>query len=362
MTGILHDLRFALRALGRAPGFATTAILTLALGIGGSTAIFTLVNAVLLQPLRFADPERLTMIWTSIHSRVPPAYVEEWRHESRMFEDIAAWHDGRVNLTGRGEPIEVYADRVTPNFFSVLGVSALIGRTFPVPSTFISVEREVVLSYRWWQARLAGDPKVIGRTLTLDGESFVVVGVMPVGFAIRTLELAESRAEIWLPVTLPSQGPASRSGTHHVVGRLAAHATIQRAEAELSQMARSIEARQLGTPRDWTIEIVPLLEATVRDVRPALVVLFAAVALVLLIACANIGNLLLSRAAARQSELTMRQSLGASRGRIVRQLMTESLVLATAGGILGLAFAVAGTKILVSALPASLDFPRIQEI
>ena len=363
MPGFLQDVRYALRAHQKSPTFFCIAILTLAIGIGGSTAIFTLVRAVLLQPLGFPDPARLTMIWTSIHSRVPPAYVEEWRRGSRMFEEIAAWRDDRVNLTGRGEPVEVYADRVTPNFFSVLGVSAVIGRTFAVPASFTSVEREVLLSYSSWRARFAGAPNVVGQSLTLDGEVFVIVGVMPERFAIRTLELAESRAEMWIPMALV-QGPASLHGTHHVVGRLTSDASVQQAEAELTQIARYIEGRQTtaARDRDWTIEVVPLLEATVRDVRPALLVLLAAVALVLLIACANIGNLLLSRAAARHGELAVRQSLGASRGRIVRQLMTESLVLAAGGGILGVAFAVAGTKILVSALPASLDFPRIQEI
>src|SRR4026208_2544389 len=196
--GIGHDVRHALRGLRKSPGFTTVAVLTLALGIGGSTAIFALVNGVLLQPLRFAEPERLTIIWTSIHSRVPPAYVDAWHLDSRAFEDVAAWRDDRVNLTGPVEPIETLADRVTPNFFALLGVPPHLGRTFTVHRTFSSVEPEVVLSYRWWQERYGGDSRVVGQSMTLDGQSFTIIGVMPEGFAIRTLELAESHPDIWI--------------------------------------------------------------------------------------------------------------------------------------------------------------------
>ena len=362
MTGIGHDVRYALRGLRKSPGFTTVAVLTLALGIGGSTAIFTVVNGVLLQPLRFAEPERLTIIWTSIHSRVPPAYVDAWRFDSRAFDDVAAWRDDRVNLTGRGEPIETLADRVTPNFFTLLGVPPHLGRTFTVHRTFSAVEPEVVLSYRLWQDRYGGDPAVVGQSMTLDGKSFTIIGVMPEGFAIRTLELAESRPDVWIPLEIIPAHPDSMNGTSHVIGRLARGVTAEQAQAELTQIARRIEDKQSDPSRNWTIEVVPLLEATVRDVRLALLVLSAAVLGVLLIACANVGNLVLSRDAARQSELAVRQSLGASVGRILRQRLTESLVLASVGGALGFSLALAATKLLVSALPTSFDFPRTQEI
>jgi predicted permease len=362
MSTFLQDVRYAWRTLTKAPGFTVVAVLTLALGIGGSTAIFTVVNAVLLQPLRFSDPERLTIIWTSIHSRVPPAYVDEWRRESGAFGDVAAWRDDRVNLTGRGEPVEILADRVTPNFFTLLGVPPYAGRTFTLHQSLSAVEPEVMLSYRWWQQRYGGDPAVVGQSITLDGDSFTIIGVMPEGFAIRTLELAESRADVWIPLPIVPAHADNMSGILHVVGRLAANVSAQQGQAELTEIARRIEGKQSDASRDWSIEVVPLLEATVRDVRLALLVLSAAVVVVLLIACANVGNLMLSRDAARQTELAVRQSLGASGGRILRQLLTESVVLAAVGGVLGFLLALGGTKLLVSALPSSFDFPRTQEI
>ena len=362
MHALFQDVRHAWRSLMQTPGFAAVSIMTLALGIGAATAIFTVVNAVLLQPLRFADPQQLTMIWTSIHSRVPPAYINEWRARSQTMNDVAGWRDDRVNLTGRGEPSELLADLVTSNFFAVLGVPASLGRTFTAASTLNVVGSEVVLSHRFWQRRYGGDTAVIGQSLTLDGRSFTIIGVMPERFAIRTLELAESRPDVWLPLALLPADADAMSGILHVVGRLKAGVTVERAQAELTLIARNVEGRQPSSTRDWSIEAVPLLEATVRDVRLTMLVLTGAVIILLLIACANVGNLLLSRGAARRQELAIRQSLGATAGRLVRQLLTESFLLATVGGVLGFVMAMIQTKLLISTLPASLDFPRIGEV
>jgi putative ABC transport system permease protein len=357
-----QDLGYALRLLRRTPGFTAIAIATLALGIGGSTAIFTVVDSVLLRPLRFMEPQRLTMIWTTLHSRVSPAYLHDWRLESRTFQGMAGWYDVRANVTGRGEPLEVPADRVTPNFFAVLDTPAFLGRTFTVGASLSDVKPEVILSHGFWQRRYGGDPRIVGQAITVDGETFTIIGVMPDGFTIRTLELSESRAELWMPFSLDPDNRTGMGGVLNVVGRLAPDATPEQARVELSLIARRTEAAFPSYSRDWGVEVVPLLEATVKNVRLALLVLFGAVSILLLIACANVANLVLSRAATRHTELAIRLSLGATGRRLVRQFLTESLVLAGAGGALGVVLATWGTRLLVSVIPAGLDLPRVREI
>ena len=208
MNGLGQDLRYTLRALRKARGFALTTILTLALGIGASTAIITIVDSVLLRPLSFLEPQRLTVIRPTSGARVSAAYLHDWRLDRRSFADIAGWLDVRVNLTGEGPPLEVLADRATTNFFAVLGTPAFLGRTFTVRANLSDVAPEVILSHGFWQRRYGGDRAILGRSITLDGESFTIVGVMPDGFAIRTNELAESRADLWMPLRLvPEIGP-----------------------------------------------------------------------------------------------------------------------------------------------------------
>jgi len=357
-----QDVRYAFRLLQRAPGFAAIAIATLALGVGASTVIFTIVNAVLLRPLNFSEPQRLAMIRPSSGSRLSPAYLDEWRVQNRTLTDIAGWHDVRANLTGRDEPIEVLVDRVTPNFFAVLGTPASLGRTFTVGADLSDVEPAVILSHGFWQRRYGGDPSVIGRPITLDGETLTIVGVMPDTFTIRTTELAESRAELWMPFRLVPGDLIGMGGFLNVVARLLPGATLEQARADVSAIARRIEDDHPSYSHDWGVDVVPLLDATVKDVRLSLLVLFGAVGILLLIACANVANLMLNRSAARQGELAIRMSLGATRGRLARQFLTESLVLALAGGALGVLLAVGGTGLLVSALPAGLDLPRAREI
>jgi len=357
-----QDAGYTLRLLRRTPGFTMVAIATLALGIGASTAIFTIVDAVLLRPLRFMEPERLAMIGATSGSRLSAGYLHDWRLESRAFRDMAGWYDVRMNLTGRGEPQEVLADRVTPNFFALLGTPARLGRTFTGGAGVSDVEREVILSHGLWRRRYGSDPGVIGQPITLDGESFTIIGVMPDGFTIRTTELSESRAELWLPLRLVAEGRTGMGGILNVVARLAPNVTVGQARAELSTIARRIEAANPSYSRDWGVTVVPLLEATGKNVRLPLLVLLGAVGILLLIACANLANLALSRAAARQTELAIRLSLGATRGRLVRQFLTENMVLAAVGGALGVLLALGGTRLLVSAVPAGLDLPRTSEI
>ncbi|PYQ39700.1 MAG: hypothetical protein DMF77_20680, partial [Acidobacteria bacterium] len=355
-------MSYALRLLRRTPGFTAVVVATLALAIGGTTAIFTLVDTVLLRPLRFAESQRLAFVWTTAGSRVSPDYLHDWRLQTRTFEDMAGWFDQPANLTGGGDAIEVLADRVTPNFFAVLGTSALLGRTFTSDSSLGHVESEVVLSHGLWRRRYGGDPGVVGRPITLDGKSFTIVGVMPEGFTVRTVELSHSHAEIWMPFALAAGNGSCLGGSLNVVGRLARGVTPGQAQSELSLIARRIGGEHPSPCSGWGALVMSLQEATVKDVRLALLVLFGAVAILLLIACANVANLVLSRAATRRTELAIRLSLGASGGRLVRQLLTESLVLASIGGALGTALATWGTALLVATLPAGLDLPRTGEI
>ena len=367
-TPFLSDLRqdsaYALRVLRRAPGFTAVAVATLALGIGTSTAMFAIVDSVLLRPLRFVEPDRLMMVRPSSGSRLSAGYLYDWRQESRAFEDFAAWRDARVNLRGRGAPLEVAADRVTPNFFTMLGVRPMLGRTFADDPDLNRAVPEVVLSYGLWQRQFGGDPAVVGQAITLDDERLTITGVMPQGFTIRTTELAESRAELWVPMRL-SPGPdewTGMGGFLHGVGRLAPGATQAQAQGELAAIARRIETEHPSYSRDWTIGVIPLLEATVMDVRLGLLVLFAAVGLLLLIACANVANLVLSRSVKRQPELALRLSLGATAGRLVRQFAAESVALAAAGASLGVVVAIGLSRMVPAAVPAGFDLPRMGDI
>ncbi len=353
---------YALRLLARAPGFAAVSIATLALGIGASTAIFSIVDGVLLRPLRFANPEQLVMIRPTTGARLSAGYLHDWRLESRTLADMAGWYDLRANLTGDGEPLELKVDRVTVNFFALLGAPPVIGRTFTATSDLGQVEPEAVMSYGLWQRRYGGDPRVIGRRISIDGEPITVVGVMPAGFAIRTTELAESRSDLWLPLRLVPGTRRGMGGTLHVIGRLTPQATRDQAQAELAVIARRLEDANPSYSRDWGVQALPLLDATVMEVRPILLLLFGGVGILLLIACSNVTNLVLARAAGRQTEFAIRLSIGASGARLLRQSLAEGLVLSTIGGLFGVVLAIWGTRALVASLPSGLDMPRTREI
>jgi putative ABC transport system permease protein len=364
VADLRQDAWYALRMLARAPGFTAAAVATLALGIGASAAMFSIVDGVLLRPLRFAEPDRLMMVRLSSGSRLSAGYLHDWRIGSRSIVDMAGWRDARLNLTSGGTPIEVLADQATPNFFAMLGVPPILGRTFVHGADLRRVEPEVVLSYGLWQRRFGGDPTVVGRAITLNDERLTIVGVMPQGFTIRTTELAESRAELWTPLPLNPAPDAwnGMGGFLHVVGRLAPGATPAQAQVELAAIAKRIEEEHPSYSHDWTVGVLPLLEATVMHVRLALLVLVGAVGILLLVACANVAHLVLSRALKRQPELAIRLSMGATAARLTRQFAAESLVLAVSGAAFGMVVAVWGTRAVLSAVPAGVDLPRIGEV
>jgi putative ABC transport system permease protein len=359
---VKQDLTYTLRLLRRAPAFALAAIATLTLGIGASTTMFTIMDSVLLRPLRFPEPERLVMLRPTSGARLSPGYLDQWRRQSATFADLSGWLDARATMTGRGEAVQILADQATTNFFSVLGTPALIGRTFTTDRDLRRVESEVVLSYGLWQRRFAGDPNVVGQSIVLDGATRTIIGVMPQAFAIRTTELAESRAELWQPLRLDPQDLIGMGGNLHIVGRLASGATLEQAQADLSVIAARIEEQFPSYSRDWRVQTLPLLEATVRDARPLLLVLFGAVTLLLFVACANVANLAISRSVAREGEFAVRWALGASQGRLIRQLFIESVVLASLGGIAGMSLAWWGAGAVHTVIPAGLNLPRTADI
>lgn len=371
MGTLVHDLRYALRTLLRSPGFALAAVLTLTLGIGANTAIFSVVNAVLLRPLPYAEPDGLVRVlhrapedgFAVTSGAFSPQDFEDLKRDNAVYQPLAAYHfipgQSEVILSGGGEPQELNAAFVSADFFPALGMPASLGRTPQAEENVPGADRVVVLSDGFWRRRFGSDAGVVGRTLTLDGDPFTVVGVMPPSFNFPSPE-----ADIWVPLSLIGDDdiPHIRGlRWMDVVGRLSAGATLETATSATNAVLRRLEEAYPETNEGWgSATVLTLRESLVGDVRPALLVLFGAVALVLLIVCANLANLLLTRGSTRGRELAIRAALGAGRSRVVRQLFTESVALALVGGILGLVLAVWGVDALVALSAGTI--PRSFEI
>src|SRR5918997_67329 len=362
MRTLLQDVRYALRTLSKSPGFAVVSVLALALGIGANTAIFSVVKAVLLSPLPYPEPGRF--VWVrETHREIPdepasaPNY-NDWRTQAKSFEGLAAYADTALTLTGEGvEPERVPGALVSGNFFEVLGAAPALGRGFTAEEEVSGKHRVVVLSHGLWQRRFGARPEALGQTLIIGGNPYTVVGVAPPGFKTPVME---KPAQLWIPTVYNLTQNARRSDYLDVVGRIKRGATIEQARAELSGIAARLAQEYPATNLGWDVKVVPLHERVVGDVRPALWILMGVVGFLLLISCANVANLQLARAAARRQEIAVRTALGASSWRIIQQFLTESVLLALGGGVLGLLLAMWGVELLVALSPGNI--PRLDEV
>lgn len=363
MANLWNDLRYGARLLRHSPGFTAVAVGALALGIGANTAIFSTVDAVLLRPLPFADPDRLVMVWedasiASFPRNTPaPANFYDWKTRNHVFTDMAATRGATANLTADGPPEMVLGRAVTFNFFDVLGVRPVVGRTFTEEEDRDGA-RVIVIGYDLWRRRYGGDTGLVNREILVNGATYSVIGVMPRNFAFRNRKM-----EYWVPMHLTRAEQAAR-GSHflNVVARLKPGATVAQASQEMHAIARQLSAAYPDNNRDIGAVVVPMREDSVGDTRIELLVLLGAAGCVLLIACANLAGLLLARSLARRREMAVRSALGASRGRLISQMVAEGGLIALAGGVLGVAMAPAGMKALAALVPTALpltDAPAI---
>ena len=364
MDSLIKDIRYGVRSLLGRTAFALISIITLALGIGASTSIFSVVHAVLLRTLPYGNAERLVMVWENNQRRGPTQQnvinmgnFFDWKEQNHTFEDMAAFIDRDAKLTD-GEPEEIPMQVATSNFFSVMGVNPIMGRTFAPNDGTAGQPGVVVISYGLWQRRFGGQ-NVVGRHLTLNNRDYTVIGVMPADFTLHILKksFVKRPPEIWRPWEFSSDVRERRGRYASAVGKLKPGVTLEQAQADMNTIAARLTAQYPEFDTNWGVLLVPLRDQFSGEIRKPLLILLGAVGFVLLIACTNVANLLLARGVSRQKEIGIRVALGAGRARIVRQLLTESFVLAGAGGLLGLLLAWQGTALLVAISPPELFGP-----
>ena len=351
MRTIIQDLKYGLRMLAKNPGFTAVAVMTLALGIGGNVVVFSLLDAVLLRPLPYPQPERLFRVFPLEGKRKAGSEAtsypdfRDWQRQSRTFEAMAAYKELPLNLTGTAEPERLNGSAITPGFFATLGVRPVLGREF----TGDDDEHVAMLSYQLWQGRFGSDGGIIGKSIHLEGRSYTVVGVLPPQIRFRPQWWGGAASEVFVPV-IPN--PERDWFYVRVLGRLAPGVSEQQALAEMNGIVARL-AQAYHEPERWGIKLEPLAQYIVSDAGQTAWVLFGAVAFVLLIACANVANLLLSQGAGREREMAIRTAVGATRGRILRQLLTESLLLAGSGGAIGVALAYWTIPLVARMAPAA---------
>jgi putative ABC transport system permease protein len=360
---VARDFRYALRILHRSPGFTAVAVLTLALGIGANTAIFSIVDAILLRPLPYPEPDRLVRIWESSlkfdspRNVVNPLNFQDWRDHSQSFESMAAISGLMTNLSSHGQPIAVQGMQVSPEFFSILRIAPFLGRTFTPAEAVPGQDRSVILSYELWQRQFGADRAIVGQKVDVDGLPNEVIGIMPKGFSFPKI-----KAEVWtpLPLTRSEEWKGGRFLT--VVARLKPGVSIGQAQQDMLRVANFTAQARPDNNKNWSAGVFPMLEDATQGVRRPLWVLLASVGFLLLIACANVANLLLMRGTGRMREMAVRSALGAARSRIILQLFVESLLLSLAGMAAGLLFAHLGLGSLLALIPQNAPLPRSEPI
>jgi putative ABC transport system permease protein len=369
MTSLWQDVRFGARMLLKNPGVSALAVATLALAIGANTAIFSIVNAVLLRPLPFKNPDRLVSLWAKVPEhgrwRTTPANFFDWKKQNTVFEDLAAFGSWTMTLTGHGEPEQLLGTQVSSGYFSVVGVEPMLGRSFLPEEYQPGKGQAVILGHAFWQRRYGGNQNLINSPITLNGVPYLVVGVMPPGIyparptTTGTISFEQSEEQFWTPMSFSPQWAAVR--TAHVLGavaRLKPNVAVAQAQAEMDTIGGRL-AHEYAVDKDEGIIVSPFMNEVAGDVKPALVMLFSAVLIVLLIACANIAGLLLSQHSARTKEISIRAALGARRARLVRQFLIESLLLSLIGSAAGIAVAKFALGTMVAIIPANI--PRLDQ-
>ena len=367
MGTLFQDLKFGLRMLAKNPAFTIIAIITLALGIGANTAIFSLVNTILLRPLPYPHANRLVMIWETepsgpgnLYPASGPDFVD-WRAQNGVFESVAAGTSAGAALTGTSQPLQIQGYGVSPKMFHLLGTQPLMGRTFAEDETQPGHNHVVIFSYGLWQRAFGGDRSIVGRNVTLDGEAYDVAGIMPRDFKFPNIW--GNRAEFWEPLTLDTPAWKKNRGNHwlFVIGRVKEGVPVEKARADMETLSQRLAHQYPNTNTGVIAKVVTLRDQLVKQVKPALLVLFAAVGFLLLIACVNVANLLLAKAVGRQREIAIRLAVGSGRGRLIRQLLTESILLFVVGGVAGLLVGWSALRMLLHAAPTGY-VPGIMQV